>query len=158
MILCEIVRFPILLGVWGPHTALPKRPRSLQDGSLIVLDSFFSTPDFRFDFGWFSAPFLIAFGRPNCPHRVAPNWGYPPYLGPSRSYGRLGAVLRSTCGLGSFWNPLRPVLGPFLAAPGAISDPLGVNVCFVGAVLRPFSFFCCSILACRFSSFHISDA
>ena len=136
-----------------------KRPRSLQDGSLIVLDNFFSTLHFRVDLGSFLAPFLIAFGRPNGPHRVPPNWGYPPYLGnPSRSYGRLGAVLRSTCGLGSFWNPLWPFLRPLLAAPGAMPDPLGVNVCFVGAVLRPFSFFCCSSLACRFSSFDISDA
>ena len=32
----EIIHFPLLLGVWCSHAALPKRPRSLQDGSLIV--------------------------------------------------------------------------------------------------------------------------
>ena len=53
VILCEIVRFPILLGSSGSHMGAPKRPRSLQDGSLIVLDRFFSTLDFRFDFGSF---------------------------------------------------------------------------------------------------------
>ena len=53
VILHEIVRFPILLGSSGSHMAPPKGPRSLQDGSLIVLDRFFSTLDFRFDFGSF---------------------------------------------------------------------------------------------------------
>ena len=53
VILCEIVRFPILLGSSGSHMAPPKRPRSLQDGSLILLDRFFSILDFRFDFGSF---------------------------------------------------------------------------------------------------------
>ena len=49
----EIGRFPILLGSSGSHMAPPKGPRSLQDGSLIVLDRFFSILDFRFDFGSF---------------------------------------------------------------------------------------------------------
>ena len=53
VILCDILRFPILLGSSGSHMALPKRPRSLQDGSLILLDRFFSILDFRFDFGSF---------------------------------------------------------------------------------------------------------
>ena len=53
VILHEIVRFPILLGSSGSHMVAPKRPRSLQDGSLIVLARFFSTLDFRFDFGSF---------------------------------------------------------------------------------------------------------
>ena len=42
----EIVRFPILLGSSGSHMAPPKRPRSLQDGSLIVLDRFFRSSIF----------------------------------------------------------------------------------------------------------------
>ena len=46
----EIVRFPILLGSSGSQMVAPKRPRSLQDGSLIVLDRFFSILDFRLDF------------------------------------------------------------------------------------------------------------
>jgi len=53
VILCEIVRFPILLGSSGSHMVAPKRPRSLQDASFIVLDRFFSILDFRFDFGSF---------------------------------------------------------------------------------------------------------
>jgi hypothetical protein len=67
VILHEIVRFPILLGSSGSHMAPPKRPRSLQDRSLIVMDRFFSTLDFRFDFGSFSAPFWVVLGRPNGP-------------------------------------------------------------------------------------------
>ena len=49
----EIVRFPILLGSSGSHMVPPNRPRSLQDGSFIVLDRFFSILHFRFDFGSF---------------------------------------------------------------------------------------------------------
>ena len=40
VILREILRFPILLGSSGSHMAPPKRPRSLQDESLILLDRF----------------------------------------------------------------------------------------------------------------------
>ena len=61
VILHEIVRFPILLGPSGSHMAPPKRPRSLQDGSLILLDRFFSLLDFRFDFESFSAPCWVVF-------------------------------------------------------------------------------------------------
>ena len=68
----EILRFPTLLGSSGSHMAPPKRPRSLQDGSLILLDRFFSILDFRFDFGSFSAPFWVVFGRPNGPQKVTP--------------------------------------------------------------------------------------
>ena len=57
----EILRFPTLWGSPGSHMAPPKRPRSLQDGSLILLDRFFSLLDFRFDFGSFSAPFWVVF-------------------------------------------------------------------------------------------------
>ena len=53
VMLHEIVCFPILLGSSGSHMAPPKRPRSLQDGSLILLDRFFSSLDFRLDFGSF---------------------------------------------------------------------------------------------------------
>ena len=53
----EISRFLTLLGPPGSHMAPPKRPRSLQDGSLILLDRFCSLLDFRFDFGSFLAPF-----------------------------------------------------------------------------------------------------
>ena len=41
LILHEIVRFPILLKSSGSRMAPPKRPRLLQDGSLILLDRFF---------------------------------------------------------------------------------------------------------------------
>ena len=53
VILHEIIRFPILLGSSGSHMAPPKRPRSLQDGSLILLDRILSILDFRVDFGSF---------------------------------------------------------------------------------------------------------
>ena len=53
VIVHEILRFPVLLGSSGSRMAPPKRSRSLQDGSLILLDRFFSILDFRFDFGSF---------------------------------------------------------------------------------------------------------
>ena len=46
----EILRFSILLGSSGSHMAPPKQPKSLQDGSLILLDRYFSILDFRLDF------------------------------------------------------------------------------------------------------------
>ena len=62
----EILRFPILLGSPGSHMAPPKRPRSLQDGSLILLDRFFSILDFRFVLGSvlgrFGAPIRVPGG------------------------------------------------------------------------------------------------
>ena len=73
VILHEILCFPILLGSSGSHMAPPKRPRSLQDGSLIVLDCFFSTLDFRFDFESFSAPFWVVLRRPNGPPEPGAN-------------------------------------------------------------------------------------
>ena len=53
VILREIVRFPTLFVSSASHMVPPNRPRSLQDGSLIVLDRFFSILHFRFDFGSF---------------------------------------------------------------------------------------------------------
>ena len=72
---------------------------------------------------------------------------------PGRSWGRLGALLGSTCGLGSFWHPLRPFLGPFLASSGAIFALLGANFRFVGAVLVSLFGFGdrCSFATCTFA-------
>ena len=53
VILHEIVRFPTLWGSAGSHVVAPKRPRSLQDAPLIVLDCFFSILDFRLRLGSF---------------------------------------------------------------------------------------------------------
>ena len=53
VMLHTILCFLILWGPSGSHMVPPKRPRSLQDGSLIVLDRFFSILHFRFDFGSF---------------------------------------------------------------------------------------------------------
>ena len=81
---------------------------------------------------------------------------------PGRSWGRLGALLGSTCGLGSFLPPLRPVLGPFLASPCSILGLLPTNFRFVGAVLVSASGFGgrCSFASCpfalrRLSLFHL---
>ena len=87
----------------------------------------------------------------------------PPGEVPGRSWGRLGALLGSTCGLGSFLHPLRPFLGAFLASCGAIYGLLGANVRFLGAVLVSFCGFWgrCSCATCpfalaRLSLFHLS--
>ena len=45
----EIVRFPILLGQNGPQDGAKIDPRTLQDGSKIVLGRFFFVFNFRFD-------------------------------------------------------------------------------------------------------------
>ena len=77
----------------------------------------------------------------------------PPGGGPGRSWGSLGALLGSTCGLGSFLHPLRPFLGPFLAPSGAIFALLGANFRFVGAVLVSLFGFGdrCSFATCTFA-------
>ena len=87
----------------------------------------------------------------------------PPGGVPGRSWGSLGALLGSTCGLGSFLHPLRPFLGPFLASCGAIYGLLGANFRFLGTVLVSFSGFSgrCSFATCpfafaRLSLFHLS--
>ena len=87
----------------------------------------------------------------------------PPGEVPGRSWGRLGALLGSTCGLGSFLHPLRPFLGPFLASCGAIDGLLGANFRFLDAVLVSFFGFWgrCSFATCpfafdRLSLFHLS--
>ena len=90
---------------------------------------------------------------------------------PGRSWGRLGALLGSTCGLGSFLHPLRPFLGRFLASCGAIYGLLGANFRFLGTVLVSFLAFRVdvrlplvhvllldfrfSISRCRLSLFHL---
>ena len=51
---------------------------------------------------------------------------------------------------GRFLDHLRPLLGPFWGAPGAIFGLLGANFRFVGAVLVSFSFlFSYSLVAFR---------
>ena len=82
---------------------------------------------------------------------------------PGRSWGRLGALLGSTCGLGSFLHPLRPFWRPFLASPGSILGLLPTNFRFVGAVWVSASGFGgrCSFASCpfalrRLSLFHLS--
>ena len=86
----------------------------------------------------------------------------PPGEVPGRSWGRLGALLGSTCGLGSFLHPLRPFLGPFVASWGAIFGLLGCNFRFVGTVLVSFGFWGrCSFATRpfafdRLSLFHLS--
>ena len=69
---------------------------------------------------------------------------------PGRSWGRLGALLGSTCGLGSFLHLLRPFLGRFLASCGVIYGLLGANFRFLGTVLVSFSCFSgrCSFATC----------
>ena len=104
----ETLRFPMVWGLFSPEVAGQNDPRSLQDGSEIVLDRFFGLLLFRLDFGSLSAPFWCRFGCPNRPE----GWHQTRVFGP---WGRLGAVPFSSCGSGSpFWSswaPLGFVLG-----------------------------------------------
>ena len=105
----EIVRFPILLGSSSSHMAPPKRPRSLQDGSLILLDRFCSLLDFRFDLGSFSAPFWVVFGRPNGPLEVTERGANRP-LGSSLD--GLGVVLVRFLVRLAVWDRFCTLFGP----------------------------------------------
>ena len=121
VILHEILRLPILLGSSGSNMASPKRPRSFQDCSLIVLDRFFSTLDFRFDCESFSAPVCVVWEFPNGPPGPPSNCANRP---PGGSLDDLGVVLtRFLLGLpvsdrfctffGSSWCHFWPVVVPF---------------------------------------------
>ena len=46
----ETLRFPMVFGVFSPKMAPQNDPRSLQDGSKIVLDRLLFISNFRFDF------------------------------------------------------------------------------------------------------------
>ena len=63
----ETLRFPMVFGVFSFKMVPQNDPRSLQDGSEIVLDRFFGLLFFRFDFGSFSASFWCRFGFQNGP-------------------------------------------------------------------------------------------
>ena len=158
------ITFSNTFGVFGlPHGA-PKptkiAPRRVLDplGSLFVDSSF-------------SLRFLIVFGS------VLGRFGVPKWSPksdtkaggaasggvPGRSWGRLDALLGSTCGLRSFLHPLGPFLGPFFAPSGAIFALLGANFRFVGAVLVSLfgfgdrcSFATCPFASARLSFFHLS--
>ena len=80
----------MVLDVFSPKMATQDGPRSLQDESKIVLDRFFGLLHFRFDFGSFSVPFWIVFGRRNGPLEVTPRGATRP-LGESQD--GLGVVL-----------------------------------------------------------------
>ena len=151
-------------GVFGlPHGA-PKAtkiaPRQVLDplGSLLFASRF--SLRFRIVFG----SVLGRFWAPKWSPEGEGKMGESPLGGvPGRSWGRLGALLGSTCGLGSFLHPLRPFLGRFLASCGAIYGLLGANFRFLGAVLVSFSGFSgrCSFATCpfafdRLSLFHLS--
>ena len=60
----EILRFPTLWGSPGSHMAPPKRPRSLQDGSLILLGRFFFASRFSLRFWIVFGSVLGRFGAP----------------------------------------------------------------------------------------------
>ena len=172
VLLCEIIHFPILLGSSGSHMAPPKRPRSLQDGSLILLDRFCSLLDFRFDFRSFSAPFWVVFGRPNGPLEVGERGANRP-LGSSLD--GLGVVLvrflvrlafwdRFCTLFGPSWDDFWPLVVPFKAFLGPIFGSwvpfwclflafrVDVRLPLVHVLLRDFRF---SVSRCRLSLFHL---
>ena len=168
----EILRFPTLLGSPGSHMAPPKRPRSLQDGSLILLDRFCSLLDFRFDFGSFSAPFWVVFGRPNGPLEVTERGANRP-LGSSldglgvvlvRFLVRLAVWDRFCTLFGPSWDDFWPLVVPFKAFLGPIFGSwvpfwclflafrVDVRLPLVHVLLLDFRF---SVSRCRLSLFHL---
>ena len=160
----EILRFPTLLGSPGSHMAPPKRPRSLQDWTLILLDRFFSLLDFRFDFGSFSAPFWVVYGRPNGPLEVGERGATRP-LGSSldglgvvlvRFLVRLAVWDRFCTLFGPSWDDFWPLVVPFTAF---LEPILGSWIPF-GCLFAGFSGRC-SLATCpfafdRLSLFHLS--
>ena len=109
VIVREIVRFPILLGPSGSHMAPPKGPRSLQDGSLILLDRFLLTLLFRFDFCSFSDPFWAVLGCPNGPLKVRERGAARPLGG---SQDGLGSVLVRFLVRLAVWDRFGTLFGP----------------------------------------------
>ena len=65
VIVHETLRFPLLFGQNGPQDEAKIDPRTLQDGSKIVLDRLFSPFDFGCDFSSFWDRFWCRFGLPN---------------------------------------------------------------------------------------------
>ena len=130
----------------------------------VIAFLFFSPFDFRLDFFVVFGSVLGRFGAPKWTPRGEGKVGESPPGGvPGRSWGSLGALLGSTCGLGSFLHPLRPFLGPFVPSWGAIFGLLGAKFRFLGAALVSFSGFSgrCSFATCpfafeRLSLFHLS--
>ena len=86
----ETLRFPMVFGVFSFKMVPQNDPRSLQDGSEIVLDRFFGLLFFRFDFGSFSVPFWCRFRCQNGS----------PGVGANRCSGPLGETKTV---LGSAW-------------------------------------------------------
>ena len=131
--------------------AHPKRPRSLQDGSLLVLDRLFLLLDFRFFCGSFLVPFWVVWGCPNAPLGVREKSANRP-LGDSKMV--LGStwlgpffVLRFGFAfftlLGSSWGRLGAPLGLFSAVWGSLGLVLGHSGGHFGA----FNF---SLISCVF--------
>ena len=122
VIVHETICFIRVWGVSGPKMVPPNDPRSLQDGSKIVLDRYFFLLIFRYDFRSFWVPFLVVLGCPNGPLEVTPRGAN------RRAHVRvsvcvcvcLGSVLLSSCRLGSFFGRFGVVLGSFLGAPGVV--------------------------------------
>ena len=130
----EIIRFALLLGVWGARMATQKCSRSLQDGSLIVLDRLFLLLDFRFFCGSFLVPFLVVLGCPNAPLGVREKSANRP-LGDSKMVlgsTWLGPFFVLQFGfafftlLGSSWGRLGAPLGLFSAVLGSLGLVLGI--------------------------------
>ena len=128
--------FSNTFGAFGlPHGA-PKAPKIGPRRVLDPLGSLFVDSSFSLRFFIVFDSVFDRFWTP----KLSPKGGgkrceSPPGEVPGRSCGRLGALLGSTCGLGSFLHPLRPFLGPFLASSGAMFGLLRANFRFVGAVL-----------------------
>ena len=126
-------------GVFGlPHGASKATkiaPRRVLDplGSLFV-DSSFSLR-FFIVFGSVLSRFWVPKWTPKSDRKRG---GATPGGVPGQPWGRLDALQGSSCGLESFWRPLRPFLGPFWASSGAIFGLLGASLGFVGAVFPSF--------------------
>ena len=118
----------------------------------MLLDRFFSLLDFRFDFGSFSAPFWVVFGRPNGPLEVSEKGANRPLGEPQDGLGvvlvrflvRLAVWDRFCTLFGPSWEHFWPLVVPCL---------LEANFRFVGAVLVSLFGFGdrCSFATCPFA-------
>ena len=141
-----------------PHGA-PKRPKIAPRRVQDRLGSMFFSLRLSLRFLIVSGSVLIPIWPPKWrPGGAAERAKFDLGRAPGWSWGRLGALFGSTCGLGSFLNPLRPFLGPFLASWSAMYGLLGANFRFLGAVLVSFFVFSgrCSFASCPFAFHRLS--
>ena len=116
----EILRFPILLPLFGPQDGAQEGPRSHQDGSKRVPAMIFNRIDFGLRFSSIWGPSWKLFGVPNSAPGVTPK---PPL-------GSLGGLLGH---FGCLLGPLGCLLGPLAFLLVRFGRLLGASCLSLGA-------------------------